>query len=77
MRILTIFLLKWSIEIKSDVAAGVMMHVGGIYNLNGKNHYAASEGCFGIANSDKFSSNAYTNKILDSIINQSPKKQNK
>ena len=58
---------------KSDVAAGVMMHVGGIYNLNGKNHYAASEGCFGIANSDKFSSNAYTNKILDSIINQSPK----
>ena len=58
---------------KSDVAAGVMMHVGGICNLNGKNHYAASEGCFGIANSDKFSSNAYTNKILDSIINQSPK----
>ena len=58
---------------KSDVAAGVMMHVGGIYNLNGKNHYAASEGCFGIANSDKFSSNAYTNKILDSIINQSQK----
>ena len=42
---------------KSDVAAEVMMHVGGIYNLNGKNHYAASEGCFGIANSDKFSSN--------------------
>ena len=58
---------------KSDVAAGVMMHVGGICNLNGKNHYAASEGCFGIANSDKFSSNAYTNKILDSIINQSQK----
>ena len=58
---------------KSDVAAEVMMHVGGIYNLNGKNHYAASEGCFGIANSDKFSSNAYTNKILDSIINQSQK----
>ena len=58
---------------KSDVAAGVMMHIGGIYNLNGKNHYAASEGCFGIANSDKFSSNAYTNKILDSIINQSQK----
>ena len=58
---------------KSDVAAEVMMHVGGIYNLNGKNHYAASEGCFGIANSDKFSSNAYTNKIIDSIINQSQK----
>ena len=58
---------------KSDVAAGVMMHVGGIYNLKGEYHYAASEGCFGIANSDKFSSNAYTNKILDSIINQSRK----
>ena len=58
---------------KSDVAAGVMMHIGGIYNLKGEYHYAASEGCFGIANSDKFSSNAYTNKILDSIINQSQK----
>ena len=43
-----------------------MMHIGGIYNLKGEYHYAASEGCFGIANSDKFSSNAYTNKILDS-----------
>lgn len=58
---------------KSDVAAGVMMHVGGIYNLKGEYHYAASEGCFGITNSDKSSSNDYTNKILDSIINQSRK----
>ena len=58
---------------KSDVAAGVMMHVGGICNLNGENYYAASEGCFGITNSDKYSSNDYTNKILDSIINQSQK----
>ncbi|EGQ12241.1 RHS repeat-associated core domain-containing protein, partial [Prevotella nigrescens] len=58
---------------KSDVAAGVMMHVGGIYNLKGEYHYAASEGCFGITNSDKSSSNDSTNKILDSIINQSRK----
>lgn len=58
---------------KSDVAAGVMMHVGGIYNLKGEYHYATSEGCFGITNSDKSSSNDYTNKILDSIINQSRK----
>ena len=58
---------------KSDVAAGVMMHVGGIYNLKGEYHYAASEGCFEITNSDKSSSNDSTNKILDSIINQSRK----
>ena len=50
-----------------------MMHVGGIYNLKGEYHYAASEGCFEITNSDKSSSNDSTNKILDSIINQSRK----
>ena len=26
---------------KSDVAAGVMMHVGGIYNLRGEEHYGS------------------------------------
>ena len=58
---------------KTDVAAGVMIHVGGICDLKGSKHYAASEGCFGIANDDKTPSNNYTNKILNSIISQSKK----
>ena len=58
---------------KADVAAGVMMHVGGVYNLDGSKHYAASEGCFGITNSDVLPSNNYTNDILNSIIKQSQK----
>ena len=58
---------------KSDVAAGVMMHVGGIYNLRGEEHYAASEGCFGITNSDKSPSNIYSNNVLKSIIGQAQK----
>ena len=39
----------------------------------GSKHYAASEGCFGIANDDKIPSNNYTNEILNSIISQSKK----
>ena len=58
---------------KNDVAAGVMMHVGGVYNYNGSKHYAASEGCFGITGSDKLLSNDYTNGVLNSIIDQSQK----
>ena len=58
---------------KSDVAAGVMMHVGGIYNLRGEEHYATSEGCFGITNSDKSPSNIYSNNVLKSIIGQAQK----
>lgn len=34
---------------------------------------AASEGCFGITDSDKNSSNDYSNSVLNSIINQSQK----
>lgn len=58
---------------KTDVAAGVMIHVGGIYKKDNHLRYAASEGCFGITNSDKNSSNDYSNSVLNSIINQSQK----
>ena len=58
---------------KTDVAAGVMLHVGGIYKKDNRLRYAASEGCFGITNTDKNSSNDYSNSTLNSIINQSQK----
>ncbi len=57
----------------SDVVKGIMLHVGGIYDLLGEKKYAASEGCYGITNSDNDYSNDYSNKIIDTIIKQSRK----
>jgi RHS repeat-associated protein len=61
---------------KSDIAAGVMIHVGGNYDKNGSNTIAASEGCFGIVNSNNSSSNQsnqQSNNVLNTIINQADK----
>lgn len=62
---------------KSDVAAGVMIHVGGVYeHADGSTSCAASEGCFGVTDGTSSAtnpSNDYSNKILNSIINQSNK----
>gem|GEM_PF-2020843 len=63
---------------KADVAAGVMIHVGGNYEKNGKNRVAASEGCFGICNpgnSSSNQSNTYSNNILNTIQQQADKSQ--
>ena len=62
---------------KSDVAAGVMIHVGGVYeHADGSTSCAASEGCFGVTDGTSSStnpSNDYSNKVLNSIIDQSNK----
>ncbi len=63
---------------KVDVAAGVMIHVGGNYDKNGKNRVAASEGCFGVCNpgnSSSNQSNTYSNNILNTIQGQANKSQ--
>lgn len=63
---------------KADVAAGVMIHVGGNYEKNGKNRVAASEGCFGVCNPGNSSSNQsnnYSNNILNTIQDQANKSQ--
>ena len=63
---------------KADVAKGIMMHVGGNYDLNGSNKVAASEGCFGVTNNNNSSSNqsnAVSNNVLGRIINQANKSQ--
>ncbi|MEM9884715.1 MAG: RHS repeat-associated core domain-containing protein [Bacteroidota bacterium] len=63
---------------KEDVAAGVMIHVGGNYQKGGNNRVAASEGCFGICNPGNSSSkpsNNYSNNILTKIEAQANKSQ--
>lgn len=65
-----------SVELKyrtqSDVASGLMMHVGGIYDhADGTQSMAASEGCFGITNGNNSAanpSNEYSNSVLSDII---------
>lgn len=62
---------------KSDVASGVMIHVGGVYeHADGSTSCAASEGCFGVTDgtsSDTNPANDYSNKILGGIIDQANK----
>lgn len=62
---------------QNDVAAGVMIHVGGVYeHANGTTSTAASEGCFGVTDgnsSDTNPSNTYSNNVLEKIINQANK----
>jgi hypothetical protein len=61
---------------KIDVAQGIMLHVGGNYEKNGKNSVAASLGCFGVCNKNNSSSNQsnnYTNNIMDKIKEQAAK----
>jgi len=54
-----------------DVAAGVMLHVGGVYeHTDGSTSLAASEGCFGITDGSNNPSNDYSNSILNTIINK-------
>ncbi|RYD59285.1 MAG: RHS repeat-associated core domain-containing protein [Sphingobacteriales bacterium] len=57
---------------KADVAAGIMIHVGGVYeHADGSTSCAASEGCFGITDgnsSDENPSNEYSNGILTTIV---------
>jgi hypothetical protein len=63
---------------KSDVASGIMLHVGGYYEKSGNTRLAASEGCFGIVNpnnSPTNTSNEYSNNILNTIINQANSSQ--
>jgi hypothetical protein len=63
---------------KTDVASGIMLHVGGYYNKSGNTQLAASEGCFGIVNpnnSPTNTSNEYSNNILNTIINRSNSSQ--
>jgi RHS repeat-associated protein len=61
---------------KTDVASGVMIHVGGNYQKDGKNKVAASEGCFGACNPGNSStnqSNSYSNTVMNAIQNQANK----
>jgi|GEM_PF-1510334 len=61
----------------ADVAAGIMMHVGGVYlHPDGSTSLAASEGCFGVTDgnsSETNPSNDYSNDAIGSIINQANK----
>jgi RHS repeat-associated protein len=62
---------------ESDVASGIMLHVGGYYkHADGTVSCAASEGCFGITNdknSESNPSNDYSNEVLGKIIEQAEK----
>ena len=63
---------------KADVAAGVMIHVGGNYTKGGKPRLAASEGCFGICNpgnSPSNPSNQHSNTVMNAIQAQANKSQ--
>ena len=58
---------------QADVAAGVMIHVGGEYkHADGSTSVAASEGCFGVTDGS-VPSNNYSNKVIGDIINQTDK----
>jgi RHS repeat-associated protein len=62
---------------KSDVASGIMMHVGGHYkHKDGTTTVAASEGCFGVVNNNNSAtnpSNTVSNSMLGKIITQANK----
>jgi hypothetical protein len=61
---------------QAGIARGVMIHVGGDYTKKGKQALAASEGCFGICNTGNSKtnpSNATTNNVMGSVINQDAK----
>ena len=62
---------------KSNVATGVMQHVGGNYIYkSGEKHLAASEGCFGVVNKGNSSthpSNIVSNQVMNRIIKQTNK----
>ncbi len=62
---------------QEDVAAGVMIHVGGHYNNEQHGHsIAASEGCFGIVNDNNSSTNTadqLTKKTISAIWKQAQK----
>jgi RHS repeat-associated protein len=64
---------------KSDVASGVMLHVGGVYeHADGSFTTAASEGCFGICkpgSSEDNPSNEYSNKVLGTLLEQADKSE--
>ncbi len=51
----------------ADLASGVRLHVGGIYEAHGKLNYAGSLACFGIAKDDKTPSNEYTKEVMGVI----------
>ena len=59
---------------KNDVAAGVMIHVGGSYENEVYGHsISASEGCFGIVNDSNSSNNtsdALTKRVINEIWSQ-------
>lgn len=49
------------------------MHIAGIYSSLDGTHFAASEGCFGIAKDDKPYSNLYVREVMAVISNQAKK----
>ncbi len=62
----------------SEIASGVMLHVGGYYTAKDGLHLAASEGCMGICNvnnSKSNPSNKYAAKVINTIINQAKKSE--
>lgn len=50
-----------------------MLHIGGMYVKEGQTHYAASEGCEGIAENSTSASNDYVDKVMTTLYNQSEK----
>lgn len=66
---------------KSDVAKGIMIHVGGNYkHANGSTSVAASEGCFGVSNNNNSASNpsnSVSNNVLGRIITQAQNSKTK
>ncbi|WP_254086603.1 hypothetical protein [Dawidia cretensis] len=61
---------------QAGVASGVMVHVGGNFTKKGNPALAASEGCFGVCNTGNSKtdpSNATTNNVMRSVINQAAK----
>jgi len=49
----------------TDIASGVMLHVGGRYLNKGNNAIAASEGCFGVTDGSNSHTNDYSNNIIN------------
>ena len=61
---------------KAAVAKGVMIHVGGYYKTNSGTKLAASEGCFGICNTNNSRSNT-SNKYAANVMNTLKTQANK
>ena len=57
----------------ADIASSIMLHIGGMYVKEGQTHYAASEGCEGIAENSTSASNDYVDKVMTTLYNQSEK----